>query len=193
MVHAVGSTGRSRTRNTVFPPGVFSGEAVAISDVADSRLEKELLPPFASSSRTMVSLQRLASWTEAGMRPSEKAVRRSSGQHQGGGPSHSGGPVPERSSSPSGRLNRQGVRAAPDAYGWFGVPRRTTPPPSRPGRGEGCPEDHHSPRRTRLSRPAGGRPLRSALSEGKFDPGTKAGAGHVEVPLLLKDSLTYSG
>ncbi len=57
------------------PPGVFDGEAVALSDVAEIRLEEAI-----ASLREFVDdhgrLPTANSWTEARMRPSEKTIRR---------------------------------------------------------------------------------------------------------------------
>jgi hypothetical protein len=50
------------------PPGVFDGEAVPLSDVADTRI--------AESVAENGSLPTAESWTEAAMRPSEKTIRR---------------------------------------------------------------------------------------------------------------------
>jgi len=63
------------------PPGGFDGEAVELSDVAEIRLDEAIAslrefvddhgrPPTANS------------WTEAGMRPSEKTIRRRFGSFQ---------------------------------------------------------------------------------------------------------------
>ena len=57
------------------PPGVFNGEAVPLSDVADTRIEESVV-----AIREFVaergSLPTAATWTEAAMRPSEKTIRR---------------------------------------------------------------------------------------------------------------------
>ena len=57
------------------PPGVFDGEAVPLSDLADTRIEESV-----AAIREFVaergSLPTAATWTEAAMRPSEKTIRR---------------------------------------------------------------------------------------------------------------------
>jgi len=57
------------------PPGVFDGEAVPLSDVADTRIEESV-----AAIREFVaehgSLPTAESWTEPAMRPSEKTIRR---------------------------------------------------------------------------------------------------------------------
>ena len=55
--------------------GVFDGEAVPLSDVADTRIEESV-----AALRELVaehgSLPTAESWTEAAMRPPEKTIRR---------------------------------------------------------------------------------------------------------------------
>jgi len=60
------------------PPGVFDGEAIPISDGADARLEEAVaaLREFVDQRGGLPTAQ---SWTEAGMRPSEKTIRRQFG------------------------------------------------------------------------------------------------------------------
>ena len=57
------------------PLGVFDGEEVPLSDVADTRIAESV-----AALRTFVaeygSLPTAESWTEAAMRPSEKTIRR---------------------------------------------------------------------------------------------------------------------
>ena len=57
------------------PRGVFDGEAVPISDVADPRLEEAVasVREFVDQSGRLPTAE---SWTEAAMRPSEKTIRR---------------------------------------------------------------------------------------------------------------------
>jgi hypothetical protein len=60
------------------PPGVFNGEAVPISEVADARLDKAVaaLREFVDQRGRLPTAQ---SWTEAAMRTSEKTIRRQFG------------------------------------------------------------------------------------------------------------------
>ncbi len=60
------------------PPGVFDGEAVLISDLADARLEEAVaaLWDFVNQRGRLPTAE---SWTEAAMRPSEKTIRRQFG------------------------------------------------------------------------------------------------------------------
>jgi len=64
------------------PPGVFDGEAVPISDVADARLEEAVaaLREFVDQRGLLPTAE---SWTEAAMRPSEKTIRRQFGSFRG--------------------------------------------------------------------------------------------------------------
>ena len=57
------------------PPGVFNGEPIPLSDVADARIAESLaaLRRFVAEHD---SLPTAKSWTEAAMRPSEKTIRR---------------------------------------------------------------------------------------------------------------------
>jgi len=57
------------------PPGIFEGEAVLLSDVADTRIEESdaVLREFVAAHG---SLPTAKSWTEAAMPPSEKTIRR---------------------------------------------------------------------------------------------------------------------
>jgi len=57
------------------PPGVFDGEAVPLSNVADTRIEESLgaLREFVAEHGSLPTAE---SWTEAAMRPSEKTIRR---------------------------------------------------------------------------------------------------------------------
>ena len=57
------------------PPGVFDGEAVPLSDVADARLE-EAVAALQQFVEDQGGLPTAETWTEAGMRPSEKTIRR---------------------------------------------------------------------------------------------------------------------
>src|SRR5260370_33430890 len=63
------------------PPGVFDGEAIGLSDMAEIRLEEAI-----ASLREFVDdhgrLPTANSWTEARMRPSEKTIRRRFGSFQ---------------------------------------------------------------------------------------------------------------
>jgi len=63
------------------PPGAFDGEAVALSDTAEIRLEEAI-----ASLREFVDdhgrFPTSSSWTAAGMRPSEKTIRRRFGSFQ---------------------------------------------------------------------------------------------------------------
>ena len=60
------------------PPGVFDGEAVPLSDVADTRIEESLaaLREFVAEHGSLPTAE---SWTEAVMRPSERTIRRQFG------------------------------------------------------------------------------------------------------------------
>src|SRR6266481_5164257 len=64
------------------PPGVFDGEAVPISDVADARLEEAgaALREFVDQRGRLPTAE---SWTEAAMRPSERTIRRQFGSFRG--------------------------------------------------------------------------------------------------------------
>jgi len=57
------------------PPGVFDGEPVPISDVAEARIELAVaaLREFLADRGQAPTAD---SWTAAGMRPSEKTIRR---------------------------------------------------------------------------------------------------------------------
>jgi len=57
------------------PPGVFDGEAVTISDVAEARIDLAFaaLREFRADRGQAPTAD---SWTAAGMRPSEKTIRR---------------------------------------------------------------------------------------------------------------------
>ncbi len=57
------------------PPGVFHGEAVPLSDVADTRVAESVaaLRRFVAEHGSHPTA---GSWTEAAMRPSEKTIRR---------------------------------------------------------------------------------------------------------------------
>ena len=57
------------------PAGVFDGEPVPLSDVADTRIAEalEALRRFVAEHG---SLPTAGNWTEAAMRPSEKTIRR---------------------------------------------------------------------------------------------------------------------
>ena len=57
------------------PHGVFDGEAVPLSDVADTRIEESVaaLREFVAEHGSLPTAE---SWTEAAMRPSEKTIRR---------------------------------------------------------------------------------------------------------------------
>ena len=57
------------------PPGVFDGEAVTLYDVADTRVENAVgaLLEFVQVHGRLPTAE---SWTAAGMRPSEKTIRR---------------------------------------------------------------------------------------------------------------------
>ena len=57
------------------PPGVFDGEAVPLSDMADTRIEESVaaLRRFVAEHGSLPTAQ---NWTEAAMRPSEKTIRR---------------------------------------------------------------------------------------------------------------------
>ncbi len=57
------------------PPGVFDGEAVVLSDLADTRIEESVaaLRDFVAEHGSIPTAE---SWTEAAMRPSEKTIRR---------------------------------------------------------------------------------------------------------------------
>src|SRR5712691_8566051 len=57
------------------PPGVFDGEAVPLSDVANTRIQEYVaaLREFVAEHGSLPTAKR---WTEAGMRPSEKTIRR---------------------------------------------------------------------------------------------------------------------
>src|SRR5713101_5746264 len=57
------------------PPGVFDGEAVPLSDLADTRIE-ESVAAIREFVAEQGSLPTAATWTEAAMRPSEKTIRR---------------------------------------------------------------------------------------------------------------------
>ena|SRR5436305_15114797 len=57
------------------PPGVFDGEPIPLSDVADARIAEsvEALRRFVAEHGSLPTAE---SWTEAAMRPSEKTIRR---------------------------------------------------------------------------------------------------------------------
>jgi HNH endonuclease len=57
------------------PPGVFDGERIPLSDVADARIAVpvEALRRFVAEHGSLPTAE---SWTEAAMRPSEKTIRR---------------------------------------------------------------------------------------------------------------------
>ena len=56
------------------PPGVFDGEAVPLSEVADTWIEESVaLREFAAEHGSLPTAE---SWTEAAMRPSQKTIRR---------------------------------------------------------------------------------------------------------------------
>jgi hypothetical protein len=57
------------------PPGVFDGEPVPLSDVADTRIAESVaaLRRFVAEHGSLPTAE---SWTEAAMRPSEKTIRR---------------------------------------------------------------------------------------------------------------------
>ena len=57
------------------PPGVFDGEPIPLSDVADTRIAESLeaLRRFVAEHGSLPTAE---SWTEAAMRPSEKTIRR---------------------------------------------------------------------------------------------------------------------
>ncbi len=57
------------------PPGVFDGEAIPLSDVADTRIEESVaaLREFVAEHGSLPTAE---SWTKAAMRPSEKTIRR---------------------------------------------------------------------------------------------------------------------
>jgi hypothetical protein len=60
------------------PPGVFDGEAVPLSDVADTQIEESVaaLREFVAEHGSLPTAE---SWTEVAMRPSEKTIRRQFG------------------------------------------------------------------------------------------------------------------
>ena len=60
------------------PPGVFDGEAIPVSDVADARLD-EAVAALREYVDQRGRLPTAESWTEAAMRPSEKTIRRQFG------------------------------------------------------------------------------------------------------------------
>ena len=60
------------------PPGVFDGEAIPVSGVADARLE-EAVAALREYVDQRGRLPTAGSWTEAAMRPSEKTIRRQFG------------------------------------------------------------------------------------------------------------------
>jgi len=57
------------------PPGVFDGEPVSLSDVADTRIAESVaaLRRFVAEHGSLPTAE---SWAEATMRPSEKTIRR---------------------------------------------------------------------------------------------------------------------
>ncbi len=57
------------------PTGVFDGEAVPLSDVADTRIQEYVaaVREFVAEHGSLPTAER---WTEAGMQPSEKTIRR---------------------------------------------------------------------------------------------------------------------
>jgi HNH endonuclease len=60
------------------PPGVFHGEAIPLTDVADARLE-EAVAAIREYVDQRGRLPTAETWTEAAMRPSEKTIRRQFG------------------------------------------------------------------------------------------------------------------
>ncbi len=56
------------------PPAVFDGEAVPLSDVADTRIEESVAAiwEFVAEHGSVPTAE---SWTEATMRPSERTIR----------------------------------------------------------------------------------------------------------------------
>ena len=63
------------------PPGVFDGEAIALSDVAEIRLGEAIasLREFVDDHGRLPTANR---WTDARRRPSEKSIRRRFGSFQ---------------------------------------------------------------------------------------------------------------
>ena len=61
--------------NNTNPPGLFDGEAVPISGVADTRIAEAVaaLRRFVAEHGSLPTAE---SWTDAAMRPSEKTIRR---------------------------------------------------------------------------------------------------------------------
>jgi hypothetical protein len=57
------------------PPGVFDGEPVSISDVADDRVE-DAVAALRMFMEQQGQLPTAARWSEVGMQPSEKTIRR---------------------------------------------------------------------------------------------------------------------
>jgi hypothetical protein len=57
------------------PPGVFDGEPIPLSEVADTRIAESVaaLRRFVAEHGSLPTAE---SWTEAAMRPSEKTIRR---------------------------------------------------------------------------------------------------------------------
>jgi hypothetical protein len=57
------------------PPGVFDGDAIPLSDVADTGIAASIaaLREFVAEHGSLPTAE---SWTEAAMRPSEKTIRR---------------------------------------------------------------------------------------------------------------------
>jgi hypothetical protein len=56
-------------------PGVFDGEAVPLSDAADTRIEESVaaIREFVAEYGSLPTAER---WSDAAMRPSEKTIRR---------------------------------------------------------------------------------------------------------------------
>jgi len=80
--HILGLTYKQVTRccvdlssHNANPPGVFDGEAVPLSGVADTRIAESVaaIREFVAEHGSLPTAQ---SWTEAAMRPSEKTIRR---------------------------------------------------------------------------------------------------------------------
>lgn len=81
-IHASWRKGGPRHVDNANPPGLFDGEAVPISDVANARLEEAVaaLREFVNQRGRLPTAE---SWTEAAMRPSEKTIRRQFGSFRG--------------------------------------------------------------------------------------------------------------
>ena len=76
-----GAEGVDLSSHNTNPPGVFDGEAIALSDMAEIRLEEAIasLGEFVDDHGRLPTAN---SWTEARMRPSEKTIRRRFGSFQ---------------------------------------------------------------------------------------------------------------